>query len=244
MGNRWGNSGNSGRLYFFGSKITVDGYCSHEIKRPLLLGKKVMTNLDTIFKSGDITLQTKVHLVKAMVFSSSHVLMWELDSEESWAWKNWCFWNVVLKKTLESPLDSKKMQPVHPKGDQSCVFIGRTNVEAETPKLWPPHAKSWFIRKDPNAGKDWEQEEKGTTEDKMAGWHTNSMDLGLGGLQELVINREAWRAAIHGVAKSRTGLNWATGLNWTELNAMYFAGYSCREKEGIRTSPKWVSNLI
>ena len=202
-------------FFFFGSKITVDGDCSHEIKRRLLLGRKVMTNLDSIFKSRDITLPTKVHLVKAMVFSTSHVLMWELDSEESWAWRNWCFWNVVLKKTLESPLGCKKMQPVHPKGDQSCVFIGRTNVEAETPILWPPHAKSWFMRKDPNAGKDWEQE-KGTTEDKMAGWHTNSMDLGLGGLRELVMNRGAWRAAIHGVAKSRTRLSDWTELNWTE----------------------------
>ena len=97
--------------------------------------------------------------------------MWELDYEESWAPKNWCFWNVVLEKTLESPLDSKKIQPVHPKGDQSWVFIGRIDVEAETLVLWPPHAKSWLMGKDPNAGRDWGQEEKGTTEDEMAGWH-------------------------------------------------------------------------
>ena len=96
--------------------------------------------------------------------------MWELDCEESWAPKNWYFWTVVLK-TLESPLDSKEIQPVHPKGDQSWVFIGRTDVEAETPILWPPHAKSWLIEKDPDAGMDWGQEEKGKTEDEMAGWH-------------------------------------------------------------------------
>ena len=104
-------------------------------------------------------------------FSSSHVWMWELDSKENLAPKNWCFWTVVLEKTLESPLDSKEIQPVHPKGDQSWVFIGRTDVEAETPILWPPHAKSWQVRKDSDAGRDWGQEEKGMTEDEMAGWH-------------------------------------------------------------------------
>ena len=123
-----------------------------EIKRCLLLGGKVMTNLDSILKSRDITLPTKVHLVKAMVFFSSHVWVWELDGEESWALKNWCFWTVVLEKTLESPLDCKEIQQFHPKGDQSWVFIGRTDVEAETPILWPPHAKSWLIGKDPDAG--------------------------------------------------------------------------------------------
>ena len=104
-------------------------------------------------------------------FSSGHVWMWELDCEESWAPKNWCFWTVVLEKTLESPLDCKEIQPVHPKGDQSWVFIGRTDIEAETSIFWPPHTKCWLIRKDPDAGKAWGQEEKGTTEDEMAGWH-------------------------------------------------------------------------
>ena len=104
-------------------------------------------------------------------FSSGHVWMWELDYKESWVLKNWCFWTVVLEKTLESSLDCKEIQPIHPKGDQSWVFIGRTDAEAETPMLWPPDAKSWLIGKDPDAGKDWGQEEKGTTEDEMAGWH-------------------------------------------------------------------------
>ena len=137
--------------------------------RRLLLGRKVMTNLDSILKSRNITLPTKVHPVKAMVFPV--VWMWELDCEESWALKNWCFWTVMLQRTLESPLDCKEIQPVHPKGDQSWVFIGRAEAEAETPILWPPHAKSWLIGKDPDAGRDWGQEEKGTTEDEMAGWH-------------------------------------------------------------------------
>ena len=138
--------------------------------------------------------------------------MWELDCEESWALKNWCFWTVVLEKTLESPLDCKEIQPVHPKIDQSWVFIGRNDAKAETPIFWPPHAKSWFIGKDPDAGKDWRQEEKGTTEDEMAGWHHWLDGLSLSELRELVMDREAWRAAIHGVTKSQTRLS-----DWTEL---------------------------
>ena len=112
--------------------------------------------------------------------------MWELDDTESWALKNWCFWSVVLEKTLESPLDCKEIQLVHPKGHQSWVFIGRTDAEAETPVLWPPDGKSWLIRKDPDAGKDWGREEKGTTEDEMLDGIINSMDMGLGRLWELV----------------------------------------------------------
>ena len=118
-----------------------------------------------------ITLPTKVHLVKAMVFSSSHVWMWELDYKESWAPKNWRFWTGVLEKTLESPVDCKEIQSVHPKGNQSWIFIGRTDAEAETPILWPPDVKNWLIGKDPDDGKDWGQEEKGTTEDEMVEWH-------------------------------------------------------------------------
>ena len=140
----------------------------------LLLGRKVITNLDSILKSRDITLSTKVvnkGLAKAMVFSNSHIWMWELDYKESWALKNWCFWIVVLEKTLESPLDCKEIQPVHPKGNQSWVFIERTDAEAETPVLWPPDVKNWLTGKDPDAGKDWRQEEKGTTENEMVGWY-------------------------------------------------------------------------
>ena len=156
---------------FLGSKITADGDCSHEIKRCLLLGRKAMTNLDNIWKSTDITLLTKIHLVKALVFSSSHVWMWELDHKENYELKNWCFWTVVLEKTLESPLDYKEIQPVHPKGDQSYICIGRTDAEAEAPILWPSDVKKWLIEKDPDAGKDWRREEKGMTEDEMVGWH-------------------------------------------------------------------------
>ena len=155
---------------FWGSKITLDGDCSHEIKRHLLLGREVMTNLDSILKNRDITLPTKVRLVKAMVFP---VVMygcesWTIKKAEHWriyAFKLWCW------RRLESPLDCKEIQPVHPKGDQSWVFIGRTDIEAKTPILWAPDAKSWLIGKDPDAGKDWRQGKKGMTEDEMVGWH-------------------------------------------------------------------------
>ena len=108
---------------------------------------------------------------QSYVFSNSHVWMWELDYKESWAPKNWSFGTVVLEQTLESPLDYKEIQPVHPKGNQFWIFIGKTDAEAETPIFWPPDAKTWLIGKDPDAGKDWGQEEKGTTEDEMVGWH-------------------------------------------------------------------------
>ena len=154
-----------------GSKVTVDGDCSHEIKRCLLLGRKAMTNLDRILNSRDITLLAKVCLVKAMIFP---VVMYGCESwtiKKAWVLKNWCFWTVVLEKTLESPLDCKEIQPVHPKGDQSWIFIGRTDAEVEAPILWPSDAKNCLTGKDPDAGKDWRQEEKGMTEDEMAGWH-------------------------------------------------------------------------
>ena len=156
---------------FLGSKIAADGDCSHEIKRHLLLGRKAMTNLDSVLKKQRYYFADKDPSSQSYGFSSGHMWMWELDYKESWAQKNWCFWTVVLEMTLESPLDYKEIQPVHPKGDQSWVFIGRTDVEAETPIFWPPYAKSWLLWKDPDVGEDWRQEEKGTTEDEMVSWH-------------------------------------------------------------------------
>ena len=148
--------------------------------------------------------------------------MWELDCEESWVLKNWCFWTVVLEKTLESPLECKEIQPVHPKADQSWVFIGRTDAEAETPIVWPPHAKSWLIGKDPDAGRDWGPEEEGTTEDEMAGWHHR-----LNGTWVWVISGSwPWTrrpGVLWFMGSQRVGHDWVTELSWSECTSI---GYS------------------
>ena len=141
-----------------------------KLKRCLLLGRKVMTNLDSILKSRHYP-ANKGLSSQSYGFSSSHVWMWELDCEESWAPKNWCIWTVVLEKTLESPLDCKEIKSVNPKGNQLWIFIGRTDAEAEAPILWPLYANSRLIRKDPDTGKDWKELEKGTTEDETVEWH-------------------------------------------------------------------------
>ena len=153
-----------------GLVITVDGDCSHEIKRRSFLRRKVMTNLDSILKSETLLCQQSPSS-QSFCFSSSHVWIWELDYKESGELKNWCFLTVVLEMILESPLDCKEIQSVQPKGNQSWIFIGRTEAEAETPILWPPDVKKWLIWKDPDAGKDWRWEEKGMTEDELVGWH-------------------------------------------------------------------------
>ena len=163
--------------------------------------------------------------------------MWELDCEESWAWKNWCFWTVVLEKTLDSPLDSKEIQPVHSKGDQSWVFFWRNDAEAETPVLWQPHAKSWLIGKDSAAGRDWGQEEKGMTGDEMAGWHhgldgrESEWTPGDGDEQGGLASCNSWG---HKESDKTEQLNW-TELNhiWvlpvsnTELNTLYPLSHLC-----------------
>ena len=196
-----------------GSKIIADGDWSHEIKRCLLLGREAMTNLDSILKSRDITLPTKVHSSQSYGFSSSHVWIWELDYKESWVPKNQCFWTVV-QKTLESPLDCKGIQPVNPEGNQSWIFIGRTDIKAEATIFWPLDAKKWFIWKDPDAGKDWGQEEKGMTEDEMVGWyhqcdgHEFERALGVGDGQGSLLCCSPW-----GHKESDT-TEW---LHWTEL---------------------------
>ena len=152
---------------FWGSKITADGDCSHEIRRSLLLGRKARINLNSLLKSRAITLLTGPYS-QSYGLSSSHVQIWEVDHKQGWVLKKWYFWTMVLEKTLENPLDSKGIKPVNPKRNQSWIFTGRTNVEAEAPILWPPDVKSWLTGKNPDDGKDWGQEEKGVTEDEMA----------------------------------------------------------------------------
>ena len=178
-----------------GSKITADGDCCHEIKTYLLLGRKAKTNLDSILKSK-YYFADKGPSSQSYGFSSSHVWMWELDHKESWAPKNCCFW-TVMEKTPESTLDYKEIKPVNPKGNQSWIFIGRTDAEAETP-TWPPDAKNWLIGKDPDAGKYWGQEQKGMTEDKTVGWHhwldghKSEQILGVGGGQGSLVCCSPW----------------------------------------------------
>ena len=214
MGKQWKHSG-----WLFGgsSKITADGDCSHEIKRRLLLGRKVITNLDSILKRRSINLLTKVHLVKAMVFP---LVMYGCERWvwRSWALKNWCFWTVVLEKTLESPLNCKEIQPVRSEGDQPWDFFGRNDAKAEAPVLWPTYVDTWLIGKDSDAGRDWGQEEKGTTEDEMAGWHhgldgreiewTPGVGDGQGGLA-------CCSSLGHKELDMTAWLSW-TELNWTE----------------------------
>ena len=156
-----------------GSKITADGDWRHEIEGCLLLGRKAVNSIlkirDSILKIRDPA--NKGPSSQGYGFSSGYVWMWRLDYKETWVLKNWCFSTVVLEKTLESHLDCKEIQPVHPKGNQPWIFSGRTDAEAETPILWPPVGKNWLIGKDLDAGKEWRREEKGTTEDEMVGWH-------------------------------------------------------------------------
>ena len=163
-----------------GLSWTADGDCSHEVKRHLLFGRKVTTNLDSILKSKDIILLIKVYIVKVMGFPAVIYRCESWTIKEGWGLKNWCFQIVVLEMTLESPLDSKEIKPVNPKGINSWIFIERTNAKAEALVLWPRDSKSQLIGKDPDSGKDWGQEEKRVAEDEMVGWNHqfNGYELG------------------------------------------------------------------
>ena len=210
MGKQW----KQWQTIFFVAKITADGDCSHEIKRHLLLGRKVFQSRKHIKKQIHY-FANKGPFSQNYGFSSSHVWMWELDYKESWAPKNWCFWTVVLEKTLESPLDCKEIQPVHPKGNQSWVFIGKIDVEAETPYFGHLMWRADSFEKTLILGKIEGRRRRGWQRMKWLDGITDSMDMGLGGLQKWVTDRKAWCAAVHGIAKSQT----TEQLNWTELNS-------------------------
>ena len=207
---------------FWGSKITADGGCSHKIKRRLLLGRKVMTNLDSIWKSRDISLPTKVRLVKAMVFP---VVMYGCESWTVKKAEHWriCFWTVVLQKTLESPLDCKEIQPVHSEGDQPQNFFGRNDAKAETPVLWPPHGKSWRIGKYSDARRDWGQEEKG--DDR--GW--DGWMASLTWWTWVSVNSGSWwwtgrPGVLRFMGSQRVRHDWATDLFWSNLILTSYSG--------------------
>ena len=247
MGNRWGDSGNSPKQ--------LQNHCRWWLQ-PWNL--KTLTPWKETYDLHRQHIQKQRHYfankglsIQSYAFSSGHVWMWELDCEESWAPKNWCFWTVVMEKTLESPLDCKEIQPVHPKAHQSWVFTGRTDAEAETPILWPPHAKSWLIAKDPDAGRDWGQKEKGMMQDEMAGWHhwldghefewTPGVGDGQGGLA-------CWDSWGCKQLDTTERLNW-TELNWNiifnieyfsvhrnlNLNRSHLASYYLKTKTYIET---------
>ena len=218
MANRWGTVAET--LFWGGYKITADGDCSHEIKTRLLLGRKVMTKLDSILKSRDITLPTKAHLVKAMVFSSGHVWMWELDYKESWAPKNCCFWTVVLDKTLESLLDCKEIQPVHPKVDQSWVFTGRTDGWGWNSNTLATWCEELTHLKRPWC---WERLRTGGEGDDRGwdGWMASPTQC----TWVWVDSRSWWWTGRPGVLRfmgsQRVERDWVTELDWTELNVLW-----------------------
>ena len=220
MANRWENVWTVADFTFLGSKITVDGNSSHEIKRRLFLGRKAMTNLDSILKSRKITLLTKGHIIKAMVFPVviHRCESWTLKKAEGQrtdVFKLWCW------RRRASPLDSKDIKPVNSKGNHTWIFIGRTDAEAEAPTLWPPDAKSWIIGKGPTLGKIEGKRRRGWQRMRWLDGITDAMDIHLIQLCEIVKNKEAWVAAVHRVTKSWTWLSDYTTTGHNQLTFLW-----------------------
>ena len=230
MVNRWGENGNNDRLYFIWLQNHCRCWLQPQNKKTLAPWKKNYDKPRQHIKKQRHYFADKGPSRQSYGFSSSHVWMWELDCEESWALKGWCFWTVVLEKNPESPLDSKEIKPVDTIRNQSWILIGRTDVKADAPILWPPKsAMSWLPGKDPHSGKDRKQEEKGMTEDDwMIWWHHWLDGHEFEQAPELVTDREAWHASVHGVTKSQIRLSHWTELNWTN------AGEGLEKKEPCR----------
>ena len=213
MANRWGNSGNSVRIYFLGFQYHCKWWLQPRNYKTLGPWKKSYYQPRQYIKKQRHYFADRGPSGQSYGFSISHVWMQELDYNESWVLKNWCFWTVVLDKTLKGPLDCKEIKSANLKGNQSWIFIGRTDVEAEAPILWPPDAKNWLLGKDPDAGKDWEQEKKGMTEDEMVGWHHQfdghkfEQAPGAGYGQESLVCFNPW---------GHKELDTTERLNWTE----------------------------
>ena len=238
MANRWGKVETVTNFLFLGSKITVNNDYSHEIKRWLLLGRKAMKNLGSIFKKAEISLCWQRVCSQSYGFSNSHVRMWELNHKEGWALNNWCFQTVVLEKTLESPLNNKESNPVNPKGNQPWIFIARTDVEV--PILWTPDAKSWLTGKTLKLGKI-EGRKRGGVRGWDGGWHHRSKGHEFEQLREIVKDREAWLAAVHGVAKSQTQFDkWPEPTNQWSLPNWLIIHFTSHNQSDPSIKEDWI----
>ena len=214
MANRRGNNGNSERLHFWGAPKSLQMVTAAMKLKMIASWKKSCDQPRQHFEKQKHYFANKCPSSQSYGFSSSHVWMWELDYKESWALKNWCLWTVVLEKTLESPLECKEIQPVHPEGNQSWIFIGRTDAEAEAAIFWLPDAKTWLTGKDLHAGKDWRQEEKGMTGDDMDEWH-HQLDGHEFEQAPEVGDGQGKPGMLQSMGSQRVRHSWVTELNWT-----------------------------
>ena len=236
MANRWGNNWNSDRRYFLGLQNHCRWWLQPWNWKTFAFWEKSYDKPRQHIKKERHYFADKGLYSQSYGFSSSHVRMWELDHKESWALKNWCFWTVVLEKTVASPLDCKEIKPAQPKGNQSWIFTGRIDAEVEVPVLWPPHGKNWLIGKELDPGRDWRQEKKGTTEDEMVGWH-HQLDgyefqhaPGIGDGQGSLACYSPWSCKESDMTEQ---LNWLTDILASSPSSCYNGGPVCAPSCGV-----------